>query len=239
MGTGKIVKLTIQGYSDVTFNKKVGGEFKTLINPEKVLFSRKIEMDEQQAPNTTTTPQKFKRIAPPELDLSILFDATGVIMGAESGEFGVPVTKSSDYKSIAAQVKEFEDILIKYEGDHHKPNHLWVTWGTINFKGVLSDYSIEYKLFNPDGSPLRGVAKIKLKDAKDEEYRAAKENKKSPDLTHIRQVVEGNTLPRMCDEIYGDSKYYLEVAKINGITNFRKLTPGQRINFPPIEKVAK
>ncbi len=36
--------------------------------------------------------------------------------------------------------------------------------------------------------------------------------------------------------IYGDSKYYLEVAKANNLTNFRKLTPGQEIFFPPIQK---
>jgi nucleoid-associated protein YgaU len=64
------------------------------------------------------------------------------------------------------------------------------------------------------------------------------ENNSSPDLTHIRMVKDGDTLPLMSFRIYGDSKYYLEVAKANNITNFRKLTVGRKIFFPPIEKTS-
>ena len=42
----------------------------------------------------------------------------------------------------------------------------------------------------------------------------------------------------MSKKIYGDSKYYLEVARVNQLTNFRKLTPGQELLFPPLEKLA-
>jgi len=49
-------------------------------------------------------------------------------------------------------------------------------------------------------------------------------------------VKEGDNLPLMTYRIYGDPKYYLEVAKANGIANFRKLKAGQMIVFPPIER---
>ncbi len=94
--------------------------------------------------------------------------------------------------------------------------------------------NIDYKLFNPNGSPIRAVVKVKFISATDAELTAAKENKKSPDLTHVRMVKEGDTLPLMTFRIYGDSKYYLEVAKANKIQNFRKLKVGQEIFFPPI-----
>jgi nucleoid-associated protein YgaU len=58
----------------------------------------------------------------------------------------------------------------------------------------------------------------------------------SPDLTHIRLVKAGDTLPEMCFNIYGDPRYYLDVARQNRLDNFRKLEPGTRIFFPPIEK---
>ncbi|MDO9615798.1 MAG: LysM peptidoglycan-binding domain-containing protein, partial [Bacteroidota bacterium] len=31
-------------------------------------------------------------------------------------------------------------------------------------------------------------------------------------------------------------KYYIEVAKANGLNDFRNLKTGQKIKFPPIEK---
>jgi nucleoid-associated protein YgaU len=93
-------------------------------------------------------------------------------------------------------------------------------------------------LFKPDGTPLRATARAKFKGFVEDDLRVAKENNSSSDLTHIREVKEGDTLPLMTFRIYGDSKYYLEVAKVNRITNFRKLTVGQKIFFPPIEKVS-
>ena len=98
--------------------------------------------------------------------------------------------------------------------------------------------SIEFKLFGSDGTPLRAVAKTKFKGTVEDDLRVAKENNNSPDLTHIRIVNLGDTLPLMTYRIYGDSKYYLEVAKANNLNQFRKLEVGQKIMFPPIEKVS-
>ena len=97
---------------------------------------------------------------------------------------------------------------------------------------------ITYKLFKSDGTPLRATANAKFKGFVEENLRVALENNSSPDLTHIRTVKEGDKLPLMTFRIYGDSRYYLEVAKVNNITNFRKLTVGQKIFFPPIQKTS-
>ena len=96
--------------------------------------------------------------------------------------------------------------------------------------------SINLKLFKPDGTPIRAIATVKFKSSIEEQKRAAKENKSSPDLTHSRVVKQGDTLPLMCYSIYGDPKYYLQVAQVNGIGNFRQLIPGTSLFFPPIEK---
>jgi nucleoid-associated protein YgaU len=62
------------------------------------------------------------------------------------------------------------------------------------------------------------------------------ENNSSPDLTHYRVIKKGDTLPLMCYRIYGDSKYYIQVAKANKLSNFRHLKEGEEIFFPPIAK---
>jgi nucleoid-associated protein YgaU len=49
-------------------------------------------------------------------------------------------------------------------------------------------------------------------------------------------VKSGDTLPLLAKEIYGSSEYYLRVAEVNGIDDFRNLTPGQQIIFPPLAK---
>ena len=46
----------------------------------------------------------------------------------------------------------------------------------------------------------------------------------------------GDTLPLLSKAMYGSSQYYLRVAQINNLDDFRNLTPGQAIIFPPLEK---
>ena len=142
-------------------------------------------------------------------------------------------------EGIISDIEKFKKIVLNYNGEKHKPNYLIISWGSLLFKGSLKDMEITYKLFKPDGTPIRANVRATFKGFVEDNLRVARENNNSPDLTHIRVVNEGDTLPLMTFRIYGDSKYYLEVAKANKLINFRKLTPGQQIFFPPIEKAGK
>jgi nucleoid-associated protein YgaU len=55
-------------------------------------------------------------------------------------------------------------------------------------------------------------------------------------MSHYYTIKQGSRLTDMCYEIYGSNKYYLEVAKINGLVNFNRLEPGQKLLFPPLGK---
>lgn len=228
MSQGELKKLVIKAYKDEKFNDEVAdGEFTTLVNPEKYMVAYKPEYTEEQGQGTSGWQPKFAKIAPQEIDLDLLFDSSGVIDG------------EADYvDGIIGKIEDFKRIVFEYDGDKHKPNYLMVKWGALLFKGSLVDLSIEYRLFAPDGTPIRANAKLKLKGTIDDDLRVARENNQSPDLTHYRKVKAGETLPLMCHRIYGDPKYYLEVARVNNITQFRKLKPGQELFFPPLQKFA-
>jgi nucleoid-associated protein YgaU len=58
----------------------------------------------------------------------------------------------------------------------------------------------------------------------------------SADLTHARIVKEGETLPLISEKVYGDSKYYMEIARFNGLKNFRNIAAGTELILPPINK---
>ncbi|MCR9173193.1 MAG: LysM peptidoglycan-binding domain-containing protein [bacterium] len=226
MPEGELKKLKMIGYTDSEFkNKADSGEFTTLVNPEKYNLSYKIEYDDQQGQGSSSVPAKFTKIKPQDFEIEFLFDSTGVI---------APPNGSSG--SVQDELDKFRSIAFTYNGDEHRPNFIKLVWGSLLFKGVLMSMDVEYKLFKPSGEPIRATAKCSFKGHQDDEERAAEEKKSSPDLTHVRQVKAGDTLPLMTHRIYGDSKYYLEVAKYNKLSNFRKLTPGQQIVFPPIEK---
>jgi nucleoid-associated protein YgaU len=50
-------------------------------------------------------------------------------------------------------------------------------------------------------------------------------------------VRAGDTLPLLCYQVYEDPSYYLQVAKANNLSNFRKLEQGTELFFPPIAKI--
>ncbi len=229
--TGKLEKMLILAFSD-SKSLEGGGlaevpEFiEVLINPETYTHNFKLKFSESgQGQGTSGKQLKYEYTEPEEITFEFLFDNTGIIDG-----------KPRD--SIIADITRFKQVLTGYKGDSHEPRHFKLVWGINSiFKGRVTELSITYKLFKPDGTPIRAIAIVTFKSSIEEEKRAAKEDKRSADLTHVRKVKAGDTLPLMCYRIYGDPKYYFAVAEKNSLDNFRSLKPGTAILFPPIEKV--
>ncbi|SEG25371.1 CIS tube protein [Algoriphagus boritolerans] len=139
-------------------------------------------------------------------------------------------------KHVDRAIQKFLEITQKIQSPSHKPNFLQINWGAFQFRGVLEKATINYKLFNGAGLPIRATIAASFKQSISRQEQAAEAGRTSPDLTHIRVVKAGDTLPIMCLRIYGTSEYYLEVARANKLTNFRNLSIGQEVFFPPLAK---
>ena len=235
--SGELIKLNIKAYSDEQFSDEVAdGEFKTLLNPEKYTYKYQIEQNDDQAQGTSGVAPRFNKALPEDLDLEFVFDRTGVVTDYGAAGKEDDKTFKDEGRGVIDDVEHFKKVVFDYNGEEHRPNYLVISWGTLLFKGTLASMDLTFKLFKSDGTPLRAVASAKFKGFVEDNLRVAMENSSSPDLTHVREVKEGDTLPLMTHRIYGDSKYYLEVAKANKLLNFRKLKVGQKIFFPPLQK---
>jgi phage tail protein X len=231
MAQGKFEKLKIFAYSDPGCENQVGQPFEAMMNPENYSQEIKMEFENGQGQGTSGSQPKFKMKPPEELSFEILFDNTGIINDRDN-----PNPKYRAKEDISTDLEDFRNFLMGYEGDIHQPKFFKFVWGTSLMKGICVLLSINYKLFNPNGKPIRAICKVSIREMKEEERRVAEERNQSPDLTHYRTVKQGDTLPLMCYRIYGHSKYYLQVAKANNLVHFRNLQPGLEIFFPPIEK---
>lgn len=230
LANGELKKLQIYAYDNVDMAddhlaqiEGIDNPYSALINPENYTVDIKYEFENTQGQGTTGGNQQFKVKYPEEMSFEFLFDNTGIIDG-------------NPKENIAEDIENFKKFLMDYDGNVHEPRFFKFVWGTDLFKGRCSALNIAYKLFNPDGSPIRAVCKVTLKQATEEELRVLEENDQSPDLTHYRIVKEGENLPWMCYKIYGDPKYYIQVAKENRLANFRNIKAGDRLFFPPINK---
>jgi hypothetical protein len=238
-------KLKIVSYKDSSYKGAGSKPFYILINPTGYSFTRKNQLNPDSAIGTSDSNLKYDKTLPSELKLEFLFDGTGV---AQTNSGNKLVNKIAEKigvkkdifrkKAVTEQLKNFYSATGDYNGSIHKPYNVELTWGEFQYQGMLSEFTIDYKLFDSDGKPLRAIGKATFNGSVSNELGALKAKKNSPDLTHKRTVQDGDTLPLMTERIYGDSKYYLEVAKANGLINFRQLKPGSELYFPPIEKIS-
>lgn len=221
---GELEKMTVYAYShaDLSDSHKKG-EYKATINPENYTLDIKMEFNDGQGQGTSGAQPRFKLKNPEELSFEFLFDNTGII-------------DDNPREDITSEINAFRELLMGFDGATHEPKFFKLVWGTLLFKARCTGLNIAYKLFNPDGKPIRAVCKVTFKELKEEELRVSQENRQSPDLTHFRVVQKGDTLPLMCYHIYGDAKYYQQVAQVNRLANFRSLEPGTELFFPPIDK---
>lgn len=167
----------------------------------------------------------YKGTNPETLSFKLMLDGTGVVTD-ESGE--------EDF--VSKEIDKLRKITYYYDGDAHEPGNLLVAWGDFAFMCRLKSLNVNYKAFDNHGKAIRCEVNLQFAGSTRPEEARRMMNQNSPDLSHVRVVKAGDTLPLMCQRIYGSSKYYLQVARINGLENFRDLRPGSEILFPPIQK---
>jgi hypothetical protein len=229
MADGKLEKMLVLAYESAE-DAESGGvleaqeTFEALINPETYTIEYKVKTSDAQAQGSSGTQAKFEYTLPEELTFDFLFDSTGLVDGKPKPD------------GIFDDVHAFRRLLTEYRGASHEPYHLKLVWGNLLFKGRAVEVGVTYKLFNPDGQPIRATVRAKFKGSIEEKKRVAQEFRRSPDLTHRRTVKPGDTLPLMCFQVYGDPRHYLFVAAFNGLEDFRSLTTGEPILFPPLRK---
>jgi hypothetical protein len=222
MASLELMKIT--GYTDEEFqNKFSGNPYSFMINPDNIKIQKGIEYNEQQAPATSSTSQKYKSTPSDKLNFEIVIDCTGIV--------------DPQRIDMAKEIKALETIIYNYNGKIHRPNFVKIQWGqNITFNGVLTSIDISYTLFKPDGSPLRAKISLSFSQYISPKTVTMTDAPTSPDLTHIVNVNDGMSLPQLCLQIWDDDSQYVQVAKFNNLNKFRNLKGINKLIFPPLNK---
>lgn len=230
----EVAKLTIEAYEDADFSNATGEKFVVMYNPNTFSQNYRSVWAGEASPGGTASTQSYRRLESDSVSFEFLFDGTGVSgVGGTSVDLN-PKAKERGY--VQERIDAFLKITQGINSSTHEPNFLQLNWGTFIFNGVLESAAITYKLFHSSGAPLRATINAAFRKSVSRTEQAAAARKQSPDLTHFRVVKAGETLPLIARKVYGDPKMYLEIARVNNISNFRKLSPGQQLVLPPVDK---
>ncbi|MFT5822747.1 MAG: hypothetical protein ACI8ZM_004004 [Crocinitomix sp.] len=221
MGAG-LQLLRIMAYEDEEFQNSFKGKpYTVMINPEALKWDRSVEYNTKQSPDSSSASQKYRSTPSEKLSFDIVIDCTGIV--------------DSKRVDLTAEINLLEKTVYTYNGKIHRPNFVKVQWGkNLMFKGVLTTFDTSYSLFKPDGSPLRAKVSLAFSEYISPSTVKKEDKKESPDVTHLVNVVEGDTLPGLCQKIWNDNSYFVQVAEYNGLNKFRNLKGVKNLLFPPI-----
>jgi hypothetical protein len=247
---GKLAKMTIRAFlplSDPKGKPQVSDKdtYVVQVNPSGYTLSHELHYTYNQGQGFSSSEAVYSKSAPIVLKFDFLFDGTGVVPPpSELGDIprvGAIASALSEDKAfkVMDEIQKFNRLVYEVDGKIHRPRHVLLVWGSLVFPCVLITANYNFTLFKPDGTPLRAVASCSFRESVPTAQRILAENRTSPDLTHLREVQEGDSLPLLTDSIYGNAELYLEVARVNKLINFRRLRVGSRVAFPPVDKESK
>lgn len=217
--------LQLVAYESNSYSGTVIGTFSAMIGPGGYKNSFGVEYVPRKELGSKSESPSFNKVGKEDISFDLVLDTTGVI----------PAPTENVGKSVLTLIQQLKDTVYKYQGEIHQPNFVQVSWGNMSFNGRLTNLALDYKLFSPEGEPLRANVSLTFTRYKSVEQAQAEGNDQSPDMTHIITVKSGDSLPQLCQKIYGKSEFYLQVARINKLTNFRNLPVGSELFFPPLK----
>lgn len=195
--------------------------FSVMVNPQDYSIKDAIKYSDYNEPRS----KKFDRYEASVLTIPKIFlDTTG----------SIPVEKWPFNGSIDEMIKKLKSIVYDYNGKNHEPSVVDIMWGDLKVQGRLLSMETKFALFDKDGHPIRAEVNLSFALFKTFKDLEAESNKSSPDLTHVIEVRAGDTLPNLCNKVYNDPSYYMQVARVNNLSDFCRLVPGTRLVFPPL-----
>jgi LysM repeat protein len=219
-----LVKLQLQSFNTPACTGSAIGSIYVLVNPENYSEGYTVDYASKGAIKDAAETLVFSSMKSSELQLKkLMVDGTGII----------PLTGAT---SVQDYLDKLAKVAYLYNGTMHSPPYVKITWGSLIFKGVCTAFTTNYTLFQPDGTVLRATVDMTFKSTVDPKTKGQQAANSSPDLTHMRTVKAGDTLPLMSYQVYGDSSYYLEIARFNGLNDVYNIKPGEQLYFPPLKK---
>jgi nucleoid-associated protein YgaU len=100
--------------------------------------------------------------------------------------------------------------------------------------GVVTSLKEKYTLFDENGQILRARVTLSMKSYQAVEVQQRDLKRQSPDRERVRVLREGETLPAIAQEAYGDPRLWRAIARENGIERPRFVRPGTPLRIPAI-----
>lgn len=216
----KLEKLLVQCFVHPDRSGRPADTFEVLFNPESYTHRYLNAIQQRQGIGTIGIREAYAFARPEELSFTLVFD--------NSIE-----TEQEKQSRVFADVQNFLKATYHAVGEIHAPHFVRLIWGELKFNCRLHLAEVTYQNFDPTGFPFR--AELKAQFIGESEDPTGSKSFNSPDLTHLRTVSAGDSLPLITERIYGSKGPMVAIARANQLDSLRKFAPGQQLHFPPLQ----
>lgn len=218
----QVTKMEIRAFKDAQYKADdLIGIFKVQVNPDSYNKTYQYSDDEVAVPGGGEAYRKHFKSGADSWEFSILLDGTGAIADAEQID-------------VNEKISELKKIVMSNDKRGQNRPYLKIAWGEMDeiFSGTLDSLTIEYKLFKPDGTPIRAIAKLSLKGWEDVKKQVKKKRKPAPETPQVCVPPPGCGITQVSEQQTGSPDNYMSVARANDMDGFREMNEGQSMVIP-------
>lgn len=121
------------------------------------------------------------------------------------------------------------------KGNTKRPPTITFHYGTFDFKGVAQSLSVQYTLFTPEGEPIRADVKLALMEWEVDPQKGQNPTTHGEAGLGSHVVRDGDSLPSIAYQVYGDATQWRTIAQANGIDDVLRLSSGRMLSVPRLD----
>jgi hypothetical protein len=221
-----------EGYVKAKLAIEGGEEIQALFNPTEFTITKGNNWTFDPVKGTSLPSGKFGGGKPREMQVSLLLDQTLPNGGKSVKEITDSLFKMMEVPSGAGG-----------GGANAVPPLVTFQWGEmIPFKAACTSLMVTYQLFEPNGTPIRADVKLSLIQAETASSKSSNSPAKKGNPTTrstgglgIHVVRDGDSLPSIAHDAYGDPNHWRVIAEANGIDNPLHLRRGTALDLPRLD----
>jgi hypothetical protein len=210
-----------QGYQSAKLEIEGGETIECAFNPNSYTVSKTNVWNFKPTTGVDLPDGEFGGGLPQRVSLSLLLDVS--LLGPDQS------------------IKDTADKLFKMMeaggggGGGGSPPKVTFTWGSVRMaKSVPVSLTVQYVLFHENGEPIRATVDLEIAQAEKAEKG---QNPTTRAITGLRvhRVKDGDSLPSIAYDSYGDPTRWRAIAEANGVDNPFHLRRGSELTIPRIE----
>lgn len=205
-------------------------------NPNSLSFEKPVHTAEITIPGLDSPLKQFVRGGTETASVELFFDTTEGGTGA--GATSVTTLTDAFYGLVKIDPQTHAAPVCSFIwGEKFPGDRLPERYGNqrrTEFSCVVTSVKQDFKLFSPEGTPLRAVLTLKLEEYVPLQRQIEQLNLQSADHTRSHVLEQGESLALVSWQYLHDARDWRHIATANGIDDPRRIAPGQTLTVPPL-----